>query len=199
MDGNNRGKPKTLRALVRTPLAAVGGEHDSIRRTGCTDTASNQKAAPTVLTLPITLHPASAWQGRGSTSGNVKDHGHGGKSHGGKQHRGETLNAIGAIPSITSRCDDASRAVLHLDHAARPLHPRTPRLVEDPRDVVNQMTRPSGFPPISVQMMENDAVVGQDDQRLRCSRIEQADEFLRDQDRPQKRDGYFAFRRCLGV
>ncbi len=103
------------------------------------------------------------------------------------------------IPSITSRCDDASRAVLHLDHAARPLHPGTPRLVEDPRDVVNQMTRPSGFPPISVQMMENDAVVGQDDQRLRCSRIEQADEFLRDQDRPQKRDGYFAFRRCLGV
>lgn len=89
--------------------------------------------------------------------------------------------------------------MLALDHAGRPFHPGMPTLVEDPVNVVQKVNRPSGFPPIPVEMMKNDAVVSQDDERLRCSTIQHRYELLRDHRGPQKCNGYLAFGRCLRV
>lgn len=89
--------------------------------------------------------------------------------------------------------------MLHLHHTAGPLYPGMPRFVEDPIDAIQQMTRPSGFPPISIKVVENDAVMGQNDQRLGRSDVQHGHELLRDHHRPQKGNGYFAFGGRLGV
>lgn len=79
------------------------------------------------------------------------------------------------------------------DHVGRPLQPQTFAVIQLPVDVVDNVHRPSAHPPVSVQVVEDDAVVRENDQRMRLACIHLGDEFLRHHDRPQEGQRHLAF------
>lgn len=89
------------------------------------------------------------------------------------------------------------------DGLGRPLDPIPPRILQLVVDVLDQMSRPAAHPPVVVQVVQHDAVVRQDDERVRRPSPEHLDELVGHLHRPGEGRRHLTFdrrpREDLGV